>query len=261
MAEIDDVKREVAIANRILTHTGLSAGILASLGHVSMRVPGDPELFVVKGRGYEVDALPLMQPEDMIVCDMEGRKVGGPPNATQCFEVKIHSTILKAHPEINSAVHVHPRFATMMSVLQARLVPMCNEGRELVRRPIGVYPHNKLILTEEDGQGVVAALGDAQVALLRGHGAVTVGRSVDQSVMNMLQLEEQARMNWYAYCAMGPDHPGIPEDDIVEALSQPSLSELEHFQGGPAPRQGGAGPNGAWLYFKMQVEQELDAVR
>ena len=260
MADIDDVKREVAIANRILSHVGLATGVLVSLGHASFRVPSDPGLFIVKGRGYDIDALPLMQPDDMIVCDLEGRKVDGPPNATQCFEVKMHSAVYKSNPEVQSVVHCHPRYATMMSVLQARLVPMCNEGSQLVRKPLPVYPHSKLILTEEDGQGVASALGDSQAALLRGHGAVTTGQNLEQSVMNMLHLEEQARMNWYAFCAMGPDHPGIPEADIVEARSQPTIADLEHFVGGPAIR-GGAGGGGAWRYFTHLVIQDLDAGR
>ena len=50
--QLDDVKREVAVANRVLPDIGLASGVLGSLGHVSMRVPDDPEKFVVKGRGY-----------------------------------------------------------------------------------------------------------------------------------------------------------------------------------------------------------------
>ena len=172
----------------------------------------------------------------------------------------MHSAVYKNHPEVQSVVHCHPRYATMMSVLQARLVPMCNEGSQLVRKPLPVYPHSKLILTEEDGQGVATALGDSPAALLRGHGAITTGQNLEQSVMNMLHLEEQARMNWYAFCAMGPDHPGIPEADIVEARSQPTIADLEHFVGGPAIR-GGAGGGGAWRYFTQLVTQELDAGR
>ena len=60
----EDVKREVAIAHRILAEVGLCNGITASLGHISMRVPGHPEHFIVKGRGYEIDALPRMTPEE-----------------------------------------------------------------------------------------------------------------------------------------------------------------------------------------------------
>ena len=43
MAEIDDVRYEVAIANRVLSEVGLATGVLASLGHASLRVPGEPE--------------------------------------------------------------------------------------------------------------------------------------------------------------------------------------------------------------------------
>ena len=58
--ELDEVKYQVAVANRILAETGLSTHILASLGHASMRVPNQPDLFVVKGRGYKMDALAVV---------------------------------------------------------------------------------------------------------------------------------------------------------------------------------------------------------
>ena len=84
--ELDEVKREVAIANRILAEMGLATHILASLGHVSMRVPNQPDLFVVKGRGYETDALHVVRPEQMIVVDMTATSSTGrraPRSATR----------------------------------------------------------------------------------------------------------------------------------------------------------------------------------
>ena len=61
--EIDEVKEQVAIANRVLAEVGLSTHLLASLGHLSMRVPNQPDLFVVKGRGYKVAALGVVRAE------------------------------------------------------------------------------------------------------------------------------------------------------------------------------------------------------
>ena len=116
--EIDEIKYEVAMATRILSHMGLATGVTAALGHVSMRVPNQPELFVVKGRGYAIDALEEMQYYDMIVCDLDGYKVDGPARSTQCSEVKIHSSIMKARPDVNSVVHVHPRNVVLMTVLE-----------------------------------------------------------------------------------------------------------------------------------------------
>ena len=69
MSEMDDVKREVAMANRVLANLGLATGLTSGLGHASMRLPRQPDRFVVKGRGYQMDALAAMRPEDMVVCD------------------------------------------------------------------------------------------------------------------------------------------------------------------------------------------------
>src|SRR6266566_5526864 len=104
----EDLKEQVATGNRILVEIGLCGGVTASLGHVSMRVPDHPDRFIVKGRGYQMDALARMRGTDMVVCDLEGFKVDAPEHVTQCFEVKIHSTIFRTHPEIQSVVHVHP---------------------------------------------------------------------------------------------------------------------------------------------------------
>jgi ribulose-5-phosphate 4-epimerase/fuculose-1-phosphate aldolase len=126
---LEAAKVEVAIGNRILAEVGLAAGVRASLGHVSLRVPGDPNLFVVKGRGYRMDVLSRMRPEDMVVCDLEGNWVDGPPYSLQCSEVKIHSCIYKNRPDVVSVVHVHPDYVVLMSVLQNDLKPMAQEGQ------------------------------------------------------------------------------------------------------------------------------------
>ena len=230
--ENDEVREHVALANRVLAGAGLATGVLASLGHASMRLPSDPEHFFIKGRGYALDALSVMRGEDMVLCDLEGYKVDGPVGSGQCYEVKMHSTIYKARPDVQSVVHVHPRFTIVMGLLQGDLKPMCNEGNSLVNEPLPMFPHQRLILTEEDGVEVAATLGDLPAVLLRGHGAATVGPSLEDAVVTMLYLEEQAKMNWYAYCAAGADHAHVPHEDVVEfAAHSAGMSQLEHLKG------------------------------
>jgi ribulose-5-phosphate 4-epimerase/fuculose-1-phosphate aldolase len=253
---LDQVKYDVAVANRVLAEIGLATGVLASLGHASLRVPSQPDRFVVKGRGYAIDALTRMQPADMIVCDLDGYKVDGPPGATQCYEVKMHSCIYRARPDVQSIVHAHPRYVVALSVLRKPLVPMCQEGIDLVRRPLPLYPHVKTILSEEEGREVAAALGDAPALLLLGHGATTTGDSLSESVINMAWLEEQAKMNWYAYCAAGKDHPRIPEALIREMEERPPMTSLDHLKGASGT-DASVRVSGTWAHYTELASRDL----
>jgi L-fuculose-phosphate aldolase len=257
---LDDIKYQVAIANRILPELGLASGMSVSVGHASMRVPDAPDRFVIKGRGYEMDALPRMRPQDMVVCDMEGFKVDGPPGTSQCYEVKMHSCMYRDHPEVQSVVHVHPRHTILMSVLGKTLRPMSNSGAHLVRYGIPVYPHSKLILTDKDGTEVAALLDTGKAVMLKGHGAVTVGAGLRESVTNMVHLEEQALLNMHAYSLMGADHPYMSDEMLDEARAQPSYEQVAHFRDTYDPSL--ALPNGFWAYYTElaadSLKRELD---
>ncbi len=256
--EIDEVKYEVAVANRVLAELGLATGFRASLGHASMRVPNQPELFVVKGRGYQVDALHSIRPQDMVVCDLDGNFVDGPPGSSQCFEVKMHSCIMKTHPEVNSVTHVHPHYTILATTLRKRLRPMNQEGIDLVKNELPMWNHVKTVQTNEEGMEVAGLLGQSKAILLRGHGATTVGATLEESVMNMIQLEEQAKMNYFALSAAGPDHDYIEDELVDEMKGRTPLPELPHFKTvlppGWRPRVGGV-----WQYYSRVVTDNPEA--
>lgn len=258
MSEIDDVKYDVAVANRVLTALGLATGPTISLGHVSKRLPSDPTKFVVKGRGYKIDALPRMMPEDMVLCDLEGYKLDAPEGVTQCYEVKIHSCIYKLRPDVQSVVHVHPQFTVLMSILGTGIFPMCQgQGIEILKQDVPTLRKYKIIQSEEEGMQVAETLGNNKAILLLGHGVVTVGRAPDDVVISTLGLEEQAKMNWYAYCAAGPNYPKIPEDLVQENFYRGiSYDDLPHFRGAGAETHRAAG-NAIFLHYADQVWQDL----
>jgi ribulose-5-phosphate 4-epimerase/fuculose-1-phosphate aldolase len=214
-----------------------------------MRVPEAPDRFVMKNRGSVVDVLAKARAEDMVVCDLEGFTVEREGDMSPALEVKMHSCIYKTHPEVQTIVHTHARFVAVLSVLQHTIVPMCQEGIPLVRRPLPVYPHVAPVITDAEGMELASMLGDSKAILLEGHGATTVGSTLEESVMAMINLEEQAKMNWYALCAAGPDHRRIPEANLDElsniraAGQQPHLREL--LATPPAtPRR-----NGVYAYY------------
>ena len=253
--ELDDVRNRVAIANRILSEIGLAKGVRASLGHASLRLPSDPSKFVVKGRGYYIDVMSRMRPEDMVVCDLEGNWLDGPPESMQPGEVKMHSCIFKNRPDVQSVVHVHPKFTVVMSTLQQALVPIVQEGAHLVRNPLPVYPHSKVVTTEEEGQEVARLLGDHKAILLYGHGAATTGVSLEDSCMAMINLEHQAEMNYYAFCAEGPNHNRIPDELIGEMVGRGGFSE-PHFKA-RTDKIGQPKATGIWAYYTELVSKDM----
>jgi len=252
--DLEDVKREVATANRVLANLGLATGVTAALGHASMRVPSEPNHFFVKGREYEFDALAIMEPDDMVMCDTEGFLIAGRSGLTQCSEVKIHACIYKTHPQVQAVVHVHPRYTILMSVLTGSLKPMRQEGAQLVRHALPIYPHVKTIQSDAEGMELANLMGDSQAMLLRGHGAVTTGSSPSEAVMGMAQLEEQAQMNYLAYCAEGKDYTHLSNDLLDEMLNRTPLYEQPHFKdvlSGRPPQR-----DGIWSYQKRAASQK-----
>jgi ribulose-5-phosphate 4-epimerase/fuculose-1-phosphate aldolase len=247
-SDLEDVKHEVATANRVLANLGLATGVTAALGHASMRVPSEPNHFFVKGREYEFDALAIMEPDDMVMCDTEGFLIAGRSGLTQCSEVKIHACIYKTRPQVQAVVHVHPRYTILMSVLTGSLKPMRQEGAQLVRHALPIYPHVKTIQSDAEGMELANLLGDSRAILLRGHGAVTTGSSLSEAVMGMAQLEEQAQMNYLAYCAEGKGYSYLSDDLLDEMLNRTPLYEQPHFKDVLKGRA--AQRDGIWNYQK-----------
>ena len=253
-ADLEDVKREVAAANRVLANLGLAAGLTAALGHASMRVPSEPNHFFVKGREYEFDALAIMEPDDMVMCDTEGFLIAGRSGLTQCSEVKIHACIYKTRPQVQAVVHVHPRYTILMSVLTGSLKPMRQEGAQLVRHTLPIYPHVKTIQSDAEGMELANLLGNSPAILLRGHGAVTTGSSLSEAVMDMAQLEEQAQMNYLAYCAEGKEYSYLSDKLLDEMLNRTPLYEQPHFKDVLKGRA--AQRDGIWNYQKRAASQK-----
>ena len=125
---LDDLINEVALASRMLYEMGLADASTIERGHVSLRLPENPDHFIIKSLG---PSLSQTYSAHMVIVNVDGYKVGGPKENNLPNEVKMHSCLLRDRPEINSIVHVHPRYTVLMSVLEAQLKAMCFEGMPL----------------------------------------------------------------------------------------------------------------------------------
>jgi ribulose-5-phosphate 4-epimerase/fuculose-1-phosphate aldolase len=141
-----------------------------------------------------------------------------------------------------------------MSVLTGSLKPMRQEGAELVRHALPIYPHVKTIQSDAEGMELANLLGDSRAILLRGHGAVTTGKNLSEAVMGMARLEEQAQMNYLAYCAQGKDYTYLGGDLLDEMVNRTPLYEQPHFKevlSGRPPQR-----DGIWNYQKRAASKQ-----
>jgi len=176
-------------------------------GHVTARLPDDPRHFLMKPATIGLDE---MTPDNIITVDLDGRKVGGAmPRHNEVF---IHSEVLRARADIAAVVHTHAPHAVAFSSLGRELVPVSNEAGYFYKRLPVFSETTALIVTPERGQAVARCLGENGALILRNHGIVTAGRSIEEAVWIALKLERACRVQLMAEWAGGPKLVAEGED-------------------------------------------------
>ncbi len=179
--DVRRVREEVAACTRLLVHVG----IIDFSGHVSARISEDR--IVILPRDMSRAAVTA---DSLVVVDLDDNLVEGtePPPA----EVAMHTGVYRARPDVRAVCHGHPPTSTSLTMTDQPLVPMRHFA---YRHPDGVPVHPDVthIYTRPQGDEVAATLGAGDACLIRGHGTVVVGSSVQELFMRCLDLEENAR--------------------------------------------------------------------
>ncbi len=225
---LNELKETIVLACRILDRLGL----VDYLGHVSARVPGSEHL-LVSPRGHAVGGLQSFGPDDLLVIDADGRRLEGVHPVPS--EVYIHTEVLRARSDVQSVVHTHQAMAVAFSIAGRPILPVHIVGAELFEQPVPTHDNPNLVNTPAKGREMAVALGRHRLLLLRGHGIISAGASVEEAVLNAIFLEQQA---WHHYRAAHLDDVRTLTTEEI----QTHLADLEW-----ARRTGGAG--GAWRYY------------
>ncbi|WP_206916118.1 class II aldolase/adducin family protein [Alicyclobacillus suci] len=194
------LREKVALACLLINSSGLGD----YSGHVSCKVPGSDN-FYINGRMKSRAAL---TGEDILLCNANGEKLKGDDVAPA--EIAIHSQIYKARSDVQSIAHFHPPEAVLFSVVARALKPVFLKGAMVGTVP--VYDNPRHINSPQSGDELAATVGDGRAALLRGHGAVTVGSTVEEVFFLAVCLEENARR--YRECLVLGEPKPLSEEEI-----------------------------------------------
>jgi L-ribulose-5-phosphate 4-epimerase len=177
---ITELKRDLLTACKILSNKEL----IRDFGHVSVRV--DSEKFLIPTRKSPA----LVLENDLLLVNLDGKILEG--KGEKYSETWIHSEIYKRRDDVGAVVHSHSINAIAVSSSQIEFGPIYNQGYMFLNVP--VFKEVGLINTKEKAKRMVELLGESHAILLRGHGAVIVGKDIKEATLKSIYLEENARI-------------------------------------------------------------------
>jgi L-fuculose-phosphate aldolase len=178
------VARRMALCCRHLAARGLIAG---RDGNLSVRI--GTERVLVTPSGY-IKA--LLNAADMVEVDLAGttrRRSSRKPTS----ELDLHLRILRHRPDVHAVVHAHPPTATGFAVAGEEIPGNLLPELIFVVGPVPLVPFG-MPGTPELGDRVVPYLKGHDALLLANHGAVTMGKTLDEAWIRMESLEHCARI-------------------------------------------------------------------
>ena len=155
--------------------------IRMSGGNVALRVE-DKILVTPSAMAYDT-----MLPEDIVIVDIEGNVIEG--NRRPTSDLKAILYILKHMPEVNAVIHTHQPKAVALSLLCDKLPIISTTMVDEVKGEVNVAPFT---ISSDEGMGIqtVEHAGKALCVILKNHGVMAYGKSLEQALSAAIYLEE-----------------------------------------------------------------------
>jgi ribulose-5-phosphate 4-epimerase/fuculose-1-phosphate aldolase len=190
-------KQRLAAGFRLFARFGYDEGVA---GHITARDPGDPDTFWVNP--FTVD-FSQIRVSDLIRVDGTGQVVEGDlPVNTAAFA--IHSQVHQARTDVVAAAHSHSVHGKAWSTLGRRLDAITQDSCAFFEDHGLFDDYTGVVLDVEEGKRIAHALGDAKAVILRNHGLLTVGGSVDAAVWWFVAMDRSCHAQLMAEAAGTP---------------------------------------------------------
>jgi L-fuculose-phosphate aldolase len=187
-ADTRSLAGKVALACNILAHEGQGD---VTLGHVSARLPAsDRMLMKAAERGLEE-----VTAEDVLEVDFDGRVHGG--SGRRHSEYPIHVEIYRAYPDVGCVVHTHPAAPIALAARGETIRAVSHEGVLFHGAPVFAET-TALIRDPATGAALARTLGGHRAILMRNHGVVVVGETVEEGTVRAILLEKAAAVQLLA---------------------------------------------------------------
>jgi HCOMODA/2-hydroxy-3-carboxy-muconic semialdehyde decarboxylase len=240
MDGVEVVMRKLVAANRILA----AEGVVDAFGHVSVRHPRNPKRYLLsRSRSPE-----LVEMADIMEFEIDGVPVD-PKGRLPYNERFIHGAIYESRPDVISVVHNHAYEVIPFSVSKTPLQPVFHcAGRMGVRIPVWdireKFGDTRMLVENMDhGRDLADCLGKNVIALMRGHGCVVTGPTIEIAVLTAIYLRVNARLQMDAMRLGEVTYLSPGEVALNAQLNKPKL-----------------GDDRAWEYLCSRANVRMDAL-
>jgi len=175
-------KQRLVAGLRLFAKYGYDEG---PAGHISVRDPGDPHTFWVNPFGRYFGALKM---SDLLLVSSKGEVIEGKGMLNKAAFV-IHSRIHETRPDVVAACHAHSMYAKVWSTLGRLLDPITQDSCAFYLDHVVSGNFNGVVYESEEGTQIANHLGSKKAIILRNHGIITVGDTVDSAVWNYITME------------------------------------------------------------------------
>jgi ribulose-5-phosphate 4-epimerase/fuculose-1-phosphate aldolase len=190
-------KERLAASFRLFGRFGFDEGVA---GHITAR---DPELldhFWVNPFGMNFSHIRV---SDLILVNDKGEVVEGDA-FVNAAAFAIHSQVHAARPDVIAAAHSHSIYGKSWSALGRLLDPLTQDACAFYNDHALFDDYTGVVLDPEEGKRIGHALGDGKAVILRNHGLLTVGHSVDEAVWWFITMERSCQAQLLAEAAGTP---------------------------------------------------------
>lgn len=180
------LKQKLAAAFRLFSKFGFDEGVA---GHITARDPEKKDHFWVNPFGMHFSQI---KASDLILCNHEGEVVEGKfPVNRAAFA--IHSQVHAARPDVIAAAHAHSVYGKSWSSLGRLLDPITQDACAFFNDHSLFDDFTGVVLDTEEGRRIGKALGNRKACILRNHGLLTVGQSVDEAAWWFITMERSCQ--------------------------------------------------------------------
>ncbi len=190
-------KENLAAAFRLFSKFGFDEGVA---GHITARDPERTDHFWVNPFGMHFGHIRV---SDLILVNDRGEVVEGDALVnTAAFA--IHSQVHAARPDVVAAAHAHSVYGKSWSTLGRPLDPITQDVCAFFEDHAVFDDYTGVVLDIEEGKRIAHGLGDAKAIILRNHGLLTVGHSVEEAAWWFITMERSCQAQLLASAAGTP---------------------------------------------------------